>query len=374
MDTLLWIVGVVLFIVILMISVGLHEAGHMVAAKKLGVRVPEFFIGFGTKIFSFKRKGTEYGLRLIPAGGYVRLIDDSVEEGKPERELLSYIAPWKRQIIFIAGPAVNLVLGFAIIFGVILGYPYSQPGTSIATTNSCSAEQVACGAKSAGIEAGDKVVSIDGKAIKTSEDFAPLLKGKSSVSMEIVRDGKSMSFPSVPVADNRFGVNLSLESVRRGPAEAAGLTVQLVDQSLKAVLNIPAQIPGVAATVFQGAERSPDSPGSVVGAGRAYGDVASTQKLDTESKIRTFLLIAGGLNMSLGFLNLLPIGPLDGSKMLFALFDSIRRAFAKIKHKAYTPTPYSVVKWVTVIPTFALIGLMALLIAADIVSPVKILQ
>ena len=181
-----------------------------------------------------------------------------------------------------------------------------------------------------------------------------------------------MNFPAVPIADDRFGVNLQWESIYRGPGESAALTVQLVNQSLKAVLNIPAQVPGIAATVFAGAERDPESPGSVVGAGKTYGDVASTEKLDTESKIRTFLLIAGGLNMSLGFLNLLPIGPLDGSKMLFAFFDSVRKAFSKIRNKAYTPTPYAVVKWVTVIPTFALIAVMALLIAADIVAPVSI--
>jgi len=372
MDTLLWFVGVVLFIAILMISVGLHEAGHMVAAKKLGVKVPEFFIGFGTKLFSFKRKGTEYGVRLIPAGGYVRLIDENIEEGKPERELLSHIAPWKRQIIFAAGPAVNLVLGFVILFGVILGYPYDQPNTSIGSVNSCSSEEVACGAKAAGIQPGDKVTSIDGQSVKVSEDFAPLLKGKDTASIDVVRDGDTLNFPAVPIVDNRFGVNLQWESIYRGPGESAALTVQLVDQSLRAVLNIPAQIPGIAATVFAGAERDPESPGSVVGAGNSYGQVASTDQLDVSDKIRTFLLIAGGLNMSLGFLNLLPIGPLDGSKMLFALFDSVRRAFAKIRNKAYTPTPYAVIKWVTVIPTFALIAVMALLIAADFVAPVSL--
>lgn len=372
MDWLLWIAGVFLFIAILMVSVGLHEAGHMVAAKKLGVKVPEFFIGFGTKLFSFKRKGTEYGVRLVPAGGYVRLVDDSVEEGKPERELLSHIAPWRRQIIFAAGPAVNLVLGFVILFGVIVGYPYDQPNTTINTTNSCSAEEVACGAKVAGIESGDKVVAIDGVAVKSYEDISPQLKGKESVSIDVIRDGEELNFAAVPLADNRFGVNLQWESIYRSPGEAAGVTVDLVGQSLTAVLNIPSQIPGIAATVFQGAERDPESPGSVVGAGKTYGDVAATEKLDTESKVRTFLLIAGGLNLSLGFLNLLPIGPLDGAKMLFAFSDTVRRAFAKIRNKAYTPTPYAFIKWITVIPTFALIAVMALLIAADIVAPVSI--
>lgn len=373
MDWLLWIGGVVLFLIILMVSVGLHEAGHMVAAKKLGVKVPQFFIGFGTKLFSFKRGETEYGMRLIPAGGYVRLVDESIEEGNPQRELLSNIAPWRRQIIYIAGPLVNIVLGFVILFGVIFAYPYDQPNTTINTLNSCSSEELVCGARTAGLESGDKVVAIDGKSI--SDDYmeiSPLLKGKDSVSMDVLRDGEKLNFPAVPIVDDRFGVNLNWDSIYRSPGEAAGLTVELVGKSAQAIANIPSQIPGLVATVFQGAERDPESVGSVVGAGKTYGDVAATEKLDVESKVRTFLLIAGGLNMSLGFLNLLPFPPLDGGRMLFAAIDSVRKFFAKIQKKTYTPTPYKWIKIATLVPALVLIGVMALLIAADIVAPINI--
>ncbi len=372
LDWLLWIAGVVLFLVILMVSVGLHEAGHMVAAKKLGVKVPEFFVGFGTKLFGFKRGGTEYGMRLIPAGGYVRLVDESVEEGKPEREALSYVAPWKRQIIYVAGPLVNIVLGFVILFGVILVYPYDQPSTTIEKINSCSAEEAVCGAETAGIVPGDKLLSIDGTEIKSYAEISPLLKGQSSVAMEVLRDGKILEFANVPVKDDRFGVNLSRESIYRTPGEAAGVTVDLVVKSGEAVLSIPQQIPGLVATVFTGAERDPESVGSVVGAGKTYGDVAATEKLDVGDKIRTFLLIAGGLNMSLGLLNLLPILPLDGGRMLFAFIDSCRKFFSKIRKKKYTPTPYKWIKIATVVPALMLIGVMALLIVADIVAPITI--
>lgn len=372
LDWLLWTAGVILFLVILMISVGLHEAGHMVAAKKLGVKVPEFFVGFGRKLFSFKRGGTEYGMRLIPAGGYVRLVDESVEEGKPEREALSHVAPWKRQIIYVAGPLVNIVLGFAILFGVIVGYPYDQPNTTIDRINSCSAEETVCGAEIAGIAPGDKILSIDGTAVESYTEISPLLKGQSSVAMEVLRDGKTLEFAAVPVNDDRFGVNLSWESIYRSPGEAAGVAVDLVVKSGEAVLSIPQQIPGLVATVFAGAERDPESVGSVVGAGKTYGDVAATEKLDLEDKIRTFLLIAGGLNMSLGLLNLLPFPPLDGGRMLFAFIDSCRKFFSKIRKKEYTPTPYKWIKIATVVPALVLIGVMALLIVADIVAPISI--
>lgn len=372
MDWLLWILGVLLFIFILLASVGLHEAGHMVAAKKLGVKVPEFFIGFGTKLFSFKRGGTEYGVRLIPAGGYVRLVDESVEKGKPERELLSNIAPWKRQIIYFAGPLVNLILGFALIFGTVLAFPYEEPNTTLASINSCSAKETVCGAETAGLLVGDKVLTIDGKSVKEYTEISGLLKGKESVAMEIERDGKTINIAAVPIEDNRFGVNLAWSSFYRTPGEAAKSTVDLVVKSGEAILSIPAQVPGLIATIFQGADRDPEGAGSVIGAGNTYGQVAATNKIEDGAKVQMFLLIAGGLNMSLGILNLIPLGPLDGSRMLMAFIDSIRIRIAKIRKKSYSPTPYSVIKWITAIPAFALVGLMALLIVADIVAPITV--
>ena len=186
-----------------MVSVGLHEAGHMVAAKKLGVRVPEFFVGFGRKVWSMKRGETEYGLRALPLGGYVRLVDDKTEGDGPEREMLSNVAPWKRQIIFAAGPLVNIVLGFVIIFSALMIFPYNTPDTSINSVNTCSAEEAVCGAESAGILTGDRVVSIDGTKVETSDDISPLLAGKSAVDIEIIRDDSTLLFESVAIVDNR---------------------------------------------------------------------------------------------------------------------------------------------------------------------------
>lgn len=355
-----------------MVSVGLHEAGHMVAAKKLGVRVPEFFVGFGRKLWSMKRGETEYGLRMLPLGGYVRLVDDKTEGDGPEKEMLSNVAPWKRQIIFVAGPLVNIFLGFIIIFSALMVFPYNTPDTSIDEVNICSAEEKVCGAREAGILPGDRVMSIDGKRIETSEDITPALTGKPSVDIEVLRGEETILFEAVTLEDNRFGVNLNWKEATRGPGESAYLTVNLVKMSTQTVLQIPEKIPGLVATVFADAERDPEAPGSVVGAGRTYGDVAATTKLETEDKVRTFVMIAGGLNMSLGLINLLPILPLDGGRMLLAFFDTVRMRFAKIRKKVYTPVPYKFVKIATVIPAVLLIGVMALLIVADIVSPVQL--
>lgn len=371
MDTLLWIGGVLLFLLVLMISVGLHEGGHMVVAKKLGVKVPEFFVGFGQKIWSFKRKGTEYGIRWIPAGGYVRIVDENVEKGKPEREMLSYVKPWKRQLIFAAGPAVNIVLGFVILIATFMIFPYEVPNTTVDKINTCSAEEVACGAREAGIQPGDRVISIDGVPIRKNEDFNEPLRNKATATITVLRDGEKITFEDVTLADNRMGIDLKVDEIHRGFGESLAATGTLLRMTVEGVLAIPEQIPAVVKSIYTG-ERDADTPGSVVGAGNAYGEIAATNQLDIGEKIRTWMMVAGGVNLSLGFINLLPVPPLDGGKMLIAFMDTVRNWFAKLRRRAYKPTPYGLVKWMTVIPAVFLFGIMGLLVLADIVAPMSL--
>lgn len=371
MDTLLWIGGVLLFLLVLMISVGLHEGGHMVVAKKLGVKVPEFFVGFGQKIWSFKRKGTEYGLRWIPAGGYVRIVDEGVEEGKPEREMLSYVKPWKRQLIFAAGPAVNILLGFVILIATFMIFPYENPTTTVERTNVCSAQEVACGARDAGIQTGDKVVAIDGVSIDRNEDFDAPLKNKPTATITVLRAGEEITFEDVALADNRMGIDVKVEDAYRSFGEALGTTGTLLRMTVDGVLAIPQQLPAVVKSIYTG-ERDAETPGSVVGAGNAYGEIAATNQLDIGEKIRTWMMVAGGVNLSLGFINILPLNPLDGGRMLVALMDTMRNAFSKLRKKEYKPTPYILVKWMTMIPAVFIFGIMGLLILADIVAPMSL--
>lgn len=371
-EWILWVVGIGIFMLIIMVSVALHEAGHMVAAKKLGVSVPEFFVGFGKKVWSFKKGETEYGLRALPLGGYVKLQDKNVTDEKdPAREMLSNVAPWKRQIIFAAGPLVNIVLGFVILMSYLVFTPYQMGTTTIDQVNECTVESQVCGAYEAGIKPGATVLAIDGKKIETHSQITEALVGKSLVDITYSQAGKEYNTKDVIIKDGRLGVNVAVEDKNRTVSESFDQVNSMIGSTIVGIGSIPSKIPGVVQSIF-GAERDPESPGSIVGMGRAYGEVAATDELETENKIGFMILSAGALNLSLGFLNLLPIGILDGSRMLFAFVDSIRMLLSKIRKKVYKPTPYVWFKWATVIPAFALFAVMALLIVADIVSPLSV--
>lgn len=369
-EWILWVIGIGVFMLIIMVSVALHEAGHMIAAKKLGISVPEFFVGFGKKVFSFKKKGTEYGLRALPLGGYVRLVDQNVTDKEdPARELLSNVKPWKRQIIFAAGPAVNIFLGFAILMGYLMATPYVQGTTTIDEVNVCSTDNIVCGADQAGLVSGDVITNVNGVEITSHTHLTEEFAKSELATITYERAGVKTTVDDVIIKDGRLGVNVTLEEGNRTFLESFNEVNGMIERTVVGILSIPEKIPGLVQSIF-GAERDPESPGSIVGMGRAYGEVAATDQLQTENKIGFMILSAGALNLSLGFLNLLPIGILDGSKMLFAFVDSIRLRLSKIKKKVYTPTPYAWVKWISVIPAFALFAVMAILIIADIVSPI----
>lgn len=371
MDFLLAGLGVLLFITVIAISIGLHEAGHMVAAKKLGLKVPEFFVGFGGKLFSFKRKGTEYGARMIPLGGYVRIIDDTAPE--EDQETLARVAPWKRQVVYAAGPLVNIVLGVVILFTAMLAFPYLQPSTTVESVNTCSTKEVSCGAQAAGMQPGDKISFIDGVAVEKSEEIAPLIKGKETVDIEVFRNGSKVLLEDVKITDNRFGVMLNWERVYRTPEQSMNVTFGFVLRSAETAIQLPGKIPGVVESLFTGKDRDPEAPASIVGAGRVYGEIAAADEFTLEDKARVFTILSGLLNIGLGFINLLPIPPLDGGKMLFAFIDSIRIVFAKLRNKVYKPMSAKLIKRASIVPAVLVLSSMLILIVADIIAPVKIL-
>lgn len=373
-EVLLWIGGVLVFVVVLMVSVGLHEAGHMVAAKKLGLRVPAFFIGFGKKVFSFKRGETEYGVRALPLGGYVRILDKSDKDmDDEERAMLSNVAPWKRQIVFAAGPLVNVALGFVILVSYLMIVPMSVPNTTVDEVNACSAEETVCGAREANILAGDEISKIDGTVIEKHEDISAAIGDKSAVDVVVLRDGVAVGIGAVSIADSRLGVNVGWDEEQRDFFAASSEVGGMIGKTVSSVLSIPAQIPELVGAIFGMNERDPESVGSVVGAGRAYGDVAASDRLEVSNKISFMVLAAGGINLSLGFINFLPLMPLDGGRMLIAAADSVRLRWAKMRAKDYSPTSMKFIRVTTALPAVLVFGTMLIMILADIFSPISIL-
>src|SRR5262245_11301033 len=174
-----WVVGVLAFVVILLLSIVLHEAGHFATAKLFNMKATEFFVGFGKRLWSFRRGETEYGVKAIPAGGYVRIIGMSdVEEVAPgERPRACYRQmAWQRLIVLASGSAMPFLIAFVMLLGIGLLADQHRETLTIGTVSPCvtqvDSNECAPGAPPspaamAGLQVGDRVVSIDGVEVSS---------------------------------------------------------------------------------------------------------------------------------------------------------------------------------------------------------------
>jgi RIP metalloprotease RseP len=188
----LWAFALVMALVV---SVFLHEMGHFLVAKRAGMKVTEFFLGFGPRIWSFRRGETEYGVKFIPAGAYVKIIGMSdLEDVAPEDEERSYRSQrfMKRMPVVLAGPAMNLAIGFLLLVVVIAGFGRaSDTGWSIRAISTGSA------AEAAGLQSGDRLIRFDGQDVGAFENLRSLAQAHAgtNVQLTVVRDGQELVVP-----------------------------------------------------------------------------------------------------------------------------------------------------------------------------------
>ena len=369
MDVVYWILGVIAFIIVLAVSIGLHEAGHMSVAKALKLSVPKFFVGFGPTLWSFKSSKTEYGLKAVPLGGFVMIEDDSVKDDKSaERQLLSHVSPWKRILVFIAGPAVNIVLGAAIIMAVLLAYPTQYVTNQISVVNECSADVKVCGAQVGGLKVGDTVIAVGGETVTDSSQISPALKGKSAVDITVERGGSEILLQNVEITDGVVGISLTIGERHVNVSEAFGALGTVVMKNVEGLAAMPSRVPVLLGNLVEVQEE--DVPSSVVAVGKTYGDVSASSILSSGDKVQTLLVYSGMLNLGLGLINLLPIMPLDGGRIMLAVFDSIRMGFSRITFRkwAYKPISVSAISSMTAVTASIVFSFMALVIVSDVVQ------
>lgn len=365
-----WALGIVIFLLVISISVALHEGGHMLVARFFKIPVPRFFVGFGPTLWSTNKRGTEFGVKLLPLGGFVQIEDTTQPEGSVERSLLSYVPPWKRILIFLAGPAVNLVLGTFIFVTLLATTPVQYPSTTVRTVDACSAG-INCGAEKAGFLPGDKILMIDGQKIETAEDMQGKYKQEGSV-VTVLREGKEVTLTPQANEKGKIGINLVIAERDRSLGEAFTSMGVLFKLNLEGIAKVPQQIPHVLAVIAGTEERSDETMSSMVGVGKAYGDTTATTTQTAENKIYTLIAYSALLNIGLGIANLLPLMPLDGGRIFIALLDSIRLRWAKLRKKEYTPVDSKWVWSMTAVTGSLLAAFMLLLVVADIVAPVNI--
>jgi len=239
------VIGVAVFVVGLMVSIALHEVGHMVPAKRFGVRVSQYMVGFGPTLWSRRKGETEYGLKAIPLGGYVRMVgmfppapagarprgqgffsqvvadarDASTEEirpGEEHRAFYNLSAP-KKVVVMLGGPFMNLLIAVVLMLVVFVGIGLPTATTTVATVTPCAtttvtAEQTECAAgdpespaAAAGLEPGDTVVAYDGAPVTSWDQLSGMIRGSAGETVPVVveRGGQDVTLSITPVEVQR---------------------------------------------------------------------------------------------------------------------------------------------------------------------------
>jgi membrane-associated protease RseP (regulator of RpoE activity) len=420
------IFGIVLFALGIVVSVALHEAGHMGTARAFGMKVTRFFVGFGPTLWSFRRGDTEYGVKAVPAGAFVKIVgmtpqDDDVAPADEPRAMWRYPV-WKRTIVMSAGSAAHFMLGGLILWGLFAFVPLPDPGRldegapRIESVSACVREhwefdpatrsERACvegtdpasPAATLGLRPGDVITAIDGEPVAGWDAMTEQIRaaGGNKITVTYTRDGvakagdvtlpsvervkqsvvkdSSRTAESITPADlervGQLGVSPELPKTTAGPVRAFGLagdqTVFMFKNTFVALQKFPEKVPKLW-SALTGEQRDPETPISVVGASRIGGE------LFDRGEYPSVLLLLAGLNFFVGIFNLLPLLPLDGGHIAIAWFERVRSwLYGRLGRPDPGRVDYFKLMPVTYVVILIFGGFTLLTVAADIVNPITL--
>ena len=433
-ESVLYVIGILVVALGIGFSIGWHELGHLIPAKLFGVKVPKYMIGFGPTVFSKKFGETEYGVKLIPLGGYISMIGmyppakPGAAKPKPGffRDMISaardahseYILPgdenrkfyqlsiWKRMVIMLGGPVMNLILGTILLTITLSGIGVMQTSTTIAEVSpcvpatssaSCTATDAPSPASLAGLAAGDKILAINGSEVSSWALSSTLLKAGQVNSLRVQKhSGGQVTLEIKPVTTMRpvvengavkldasgdpvlapkpvLGIILASETRPMSLGESLAASGQSVIQVGQMIFNLPQQVVSVGQSTFGSEKRKADGPVSVIGIGQIAGEVASNTKATFAQKLQSELGILASLNFALFAFNLLPLLPLDGGHVAGGVYEAIKKLIFRLRRKP-NPGPADTAKlmpltWVVFI---LLMAMSALIIFADFVNPISV--
>lgn len=415
-DILLYGGGVLIFVAAIMGSIALHELGHLYFAKRFGARVSQYMVGFGKTLFSIRRGDTEYGIKAIPLGGFVKIVGmfppsnkveharsrgEFVEGDSPQAEAkeirlrksntgifaqmvsetrasefetiepgdedrLFYKQPWyKKVVVMVAGPAMNIAIAFVCLLGVysLHGVHSNEPtGEPVVAAvgqcvipetegrSTCTAEDPPSPAKQAGLLSGDEITALNGQTVGTWEEIQQVVRtnGEGELIITVVRDGQELTLTPTRTATMQRDLSgdgelttvgfLGVEPVghtvitRGGPIYTLERMGEMTMSAVKGISQLPVKVWNVAGAIAGVQERDPEGPMSVVGGSRLAGEIASTTTagIDTSNKVAMLGLLVGGFNLFIGIFNLLPVLPLDGGHIVGSLWEGLRRRLAAL--------------------------------------------
>ena len=391
------IIGVLAFVVALLLSVMIHEAGHYLTAKKFGMKVTEFFLGFGQKIWSTQRGETEFGIKAIPAGGYCRIVGmssrEELSEADQDRAFIK-AGVGQRLIVLGAGSFLHFVIGFVLLLTLFISVGVTSVTSTVEKVSECipqkanevcSAKSTPSPAKNVGILAGDKIIKVDGKSYKDWSDVVSVIRASAGKELIITveRNGAPVDIAVTPASRDLngkvigvLGVVNKVGTITYGPVDAVSragkFTGQILQNSATSLVSLPSKIPNLISQTFGGEKRDAEGLVGVVGVARVSGETANTKALTVREKIATFILIIASLNLFVGMFNLLPLLPLDGGHMAVAIVDWVRNFLARRRGLA-KPAPFDVERLtpITMVVFVLMAALSILLLAADIFNPIK---
>ena len=385
-------VGVLLFVVAIIVLVMVHESGHFLVAKLFDFKATKFFFGFGPTLWSFTKGETEYGIKAIPAGGFVKIVGmNPYEELTPADRARAYPSKpaWQRALLLVAGSATHWVLAFVLLFvaAMAIGFPTGR------ATNEVSGLSAASPAARAGFEPGDRIVAAGSEPTSSWGEIRAYIRDHADerATFTVERDGTRHTIsltlgraifdergrlvayapPDEPLRAPRGGevevgflgvapqAQYQKESLPGAAARATQLTWQLTQGS---VLNLGQ----VFTTVVDGrmwdalageGERSPrEGPVSVVGIGRIAGQTfAAGQYLD-------LIFLIAGLTIFVGLMNLLPLPPLDGGHLAVVAYEAVTRRTVDVR---------KLIPVAAVVISF-FVALFVTAVYLDIVRPVRL--
>ena len=408
-------IGIALFAFAILVSVALHECGHMWVARATGMKVRRYFVGFGPTLWSTNRPNklgsTEYGIKAVPLGGFCDIAGmTAVEDLRPEDEPYAMYKQkvWKRVAVLAAGPAMNFLIGLVLIYGiaVIWGLPnLHAPTTAVVGETQCVSAEVTKGklgdctgpgpAALAGIKSGDVVVKVGATDVKNFDEMVTAVRkasGPTPFAVQRTENGDTREFTTIVnvTATQRFtakdkdsepapanvgaiGVSAAMfpparyNALSAAPATFA-FTGDLAVEIGKSLAKIPTKV-GALVHSIGGGERDPETPISVVGASIIGGDTVD------HGMWVAFWFFLAQLNLVLGAINLVPLLPFDGGHIAVAVYEKMRNMFRAARGLVPGgPVDYGKLMPATYVILVLVVGYMALTVTADLVNPIRLFQ
>jgi membrane-associated protease RseP (regulator of RpoE activity) len=382
------VLGAVAFAVLLLGSVFFHEFGHFATARWAGIKIRQFFVGFGPTLWSVRRgrteismgpdgefherPETEYGVKALPLGGFVKVLGMSpFEEIPPEDYPRSFKAAprWKRAIVLVAGSVTHAITAFVVLLVIfaIVGIPDSdRPTLRVEAVYKELPEGTPSPAFAAGIRPGDRIVGVEGQAASSWEQVRNAIRSRAGSPIELdvrTADGGTKRLTLTPVRQRQDGKEVGMVGVSPALAVSRVSPVAAIGRSGSLIARLASQFVRAAPKAFAlrnfgivpGLHPSEERPVSILGAGRIAADLAAS------GQIATFLFFFVQVNLFIGLLNLLPLPPLDGGHLLLLGVEKVRGR--EVDPRRLVP--------IMAVVTSLLIVLAVSLLFQDIFSPVR---